>query len=217
MSYKAIIFDLDGTLLDTLDDIGHAVNRVLKARGYPTHDLDAYRFFVGDGSEMLIRRALPENERSNDSVSRFLKAYNSDYARNWDKNTKSYHGIPELLDGLTLKGVRMAVLTNKPHEFAVLCVEKMLEKWVFEHIVGQGRAYRKKPAPDGALSIANLMEVEPKDMLFLGDSGVDMQTAVSAGMYPVGALWGFRPEKELVENGCRFQAHQPLDVLQLLQ
>ena len=217
MSYKAAIFDLDGTLLDTLEDIADSVNRVLRAKGFPIHKLEAYRFFVGDGSRMLIKRALPEKERSDESVECYLTAFKNDYANTWDAKTKPYSGISELLDGLEQKGVRMAVCSNKPHAFTAICVEKLLDRWCFEKVVGQSNRHPKKPAPDSALAIAAEIGILPSEILFVGDSGVDMQTAVSAGMMPVGAGWGFRPAEELLENGCRFLATSPLDVLQLVQ
>ena len=202
--------------MDTLEDLADSVNRVLRARGFPTHKLEAYRFFVGDGSRMLVKRALPENERSDESLERYLRAFQKDYAAAWDVKTKPYEDTPQLLSILAQKDVRMAVCSNKPHAFAVMCVERLLNKWAFDHIVGQSDRYPKKPAPDSALAIARYMGVRPTEMLFVGDSGVDMQTAVAAGMLPVGAAWGFRPEEELLENGCRFMAHGPLDVLQFL-
>jgi len=216
VSCKAAIFDLDGTLLDTLEDIADSVNRVLRARGFPLHQIDAYRYFVGDGSRMLVKRALPENERSDASVERCLSAFKKDYADAWDVRTRPYKGIPELLDCLVQKGVRLAVCSNKPHAFTVLCVEKLLNNWHFDQIVGQSGRYPKKPAPDSALAIVNAMGIPPTEALFVGDSGVDMQTAVSAGLLPVGAAWGFRPERELLAKGCRFLARRPLDILQLV-
>ena len=122
--------------------------------GFPIHKLEAYRFFVGDGSRMLVKRALPENERSDESVERCLNAFKKEYANTWDAKTKPYNGIPELLDGLVQKGVRMAVCSNKPHAFTVLCVEKLLDRWRFDKIIGQSSRYPKKPAPDSALAIA---------------------------------------------------------------
>ena len=217
MSYQAVIFDLDGTLLDTLEDIADSVNRVLRATGFPSHEIDAYRFFVGDGSRMLVKRALPENERSDESVEHFQNAFKKDYANAWDTKTKPYNGISELLDGIVEKGVRMAVCSNKPHAFTTLCVEKLLDRWCFDQVMGQSSRYKIKPAPDSALAIAHDMGVPPSEILFIGDSGVDMQTAVAAGMLPVGASWGFRPAKELMENGCQFLARRPLDVMQLFR
>ena len=216
MSYKAVIFDLDGTLLDTLEDIADSVNRVLRAKGFPIHKLDAFRFFVGDGSRMLVKRALPENERSDESVAYCLSAFKKVYANAWDVKTEPYAGIPELLNHLGQTNVRMAVCSNKPHAFSVLCVEKLLNQWRFDPIVGQSSRYPKKPAPDSALAIAHDMGVAPAEIVFIGDSGVDMQTAVAAGMLPVGAAWGFRPEKELRENGCMYVACNPMDVIKII-
>ena len=137
MSYQAAIFDLDGTLLDTLDDIADAVNRVLRAKGFPVHPRKAYRFFVGDGSRKLVERALPESERSDESIESCLLAFKKDYADTWDVKTRPYSGISALLNHLAQSGVRLAVCSNKPHAFTVLCVEKMLGQWRFHPIVGQ--------------------------------------------------------------------------------
>ena len=202
--------------MDTLQDIADSVNRVLRAKGFPTHTLDAFRFFVGDGSRTLIERALPENERSDDSIEHHLRAFKNDYANAWDVNTQPYAGISELLSTLVHNRIRMAVCSNKPHEFTVLCVQKMLHLWRFDTIIGHSSQYPKKPAPDSALAIAHDMGISPSEVLFVGDSGVDMQTAVAAGMLPVGAAWGFRPAQELLENGCRFLAHSPLDVMKVI-
>ena len=217
MRIEGVIFDLDGTLLDTLEDIADSVNRVLRANGFPIHQLEAFRFFVGDGSRMLVKRALPENERSDASVACYLSAFKKDYAKAWDVKTKPYPGIPELLNHLMQTHVRMAVCSNKPHAFTVLCVEKLLHQWRFDPIVGQNRRYPKKPAPDSALAIAHAMGISPSEALFVGDSGVDMQTATAAGMLPVGAAWGFRPEKELLENGSMYVARSPLDVIKVIR
>ncbi|HHE74477.1 MAG TPA: HAD family hydrolase, partial [Desulfobacteraceae bacterium] len=165
MFHQAAIFDLDGTLLDTLEDIADSINRVLRARGFPTHKTEAYRFFVGDGSQMLVKRSLPENERSDESVARYLNAFKNDYANTWDVKTKPYEGIPELLDCLAKKGVRTAVCSNKPHAFTILCVEKLLNNWHFDKIIGQSSRHPKKPAPDSALGIARDMGIATSEIL----------------------------------------------------
>jgi phosphoglycolate phosphatase len=214
--YKAILFDLDGTLLDTLEDLGNSANRVLSEKGFPTHPLDSYRYFAGDGSAMLITRALPEDKRNDDMVRRCLDAFLKDYRRNWNVSTKPYEGIAEMLDSLTAHPIKLAVLSNKPHDFAKLCVNELLNKWRFEAILGQRKNVPHKPDPAGALEAAQILNISPLDFLFLGDSAVDMKTALAAGMYPVGALWGFRPAKELLDSGARTLINEPPEILNLL-
>ncbi|MHC4457541.1 MAG: HAD family hydrolase [Planctomycetota bacterium] len=216
MSYSAILFDLDGTLLDTLEDLADALNRVLSERGFPGHNLDSYRYFVGEGAAMLIRRALPEDKRHGDIIRDCLDAFLKDYGRNWKVRTKPYKGIPELLDSLTARKIKMAVLTNKPHKFAKMCVEEFLPNWLFEVVFGQRENVPPKPDPAGALEVAERLKIPPSNILYLGDSAVDMKTAVAASMFPVGAGWGFRPAEELRKNGCRVLINRPLEVLDLL-
>ncbi len=143
MRFEAVIFDLDGTLLDTLEDLADAVNCVLRAQGFPVHPVDAYRHFVGDGARMLMWRALPEEERADARVAAYLEAFREEYARNWHAKTRPYEGIPELLDALTERRVKMAVLTNKPQEFAEQCVQELLSGWDVRR--GAGPTSRKGP------------------------------------------------------------------------
>jgi phosphoglycolate phosphatase len=213
---KAVIFDLDGTLLDTLADIGNAVNRILSNKGYPTHPVDRYRFFVGDGWEMLVKRALPESALTRDMVRVCVQESMVEYGKTWNATTTPYDGIPELLNHLTHEGIQLAVLSNKPHVFAQQYVDKLLATWTFENVIGVSDRFPKKPDPAGALSIMNDLNLDKGDCLFMGDTGVDMQTAAAAGIFSVGAAWGFRPEAELMENGCQFLARHPLDVLSLI-
>jgi len=210
---KAFIFDLDGTLLNTLADIGDAVNQVLLKRGYPTHSMDRYRMFVGDGLELLIKRALPKRESSPDNVLACLGEFKTAYEKTWDATTTPYDGIPELLNYLTQEGIRLAVLSNKPHVFTRQCVDKQLASWTFEKVMGFSSRFPKKPDPAGALSIMSDLNIDKKNCLYMGDSGVDMQTAAGAGIFSIGAAWGFRSETELMEHGCRFLAKHPMDVI----
>ena len=216
MPYKAILFDLDGTLLDTLEDLGDAVNRVLSARGLPVHPIDAYRFFVGDGVAKLIERALPEDKRDAETVRSCLEAFRADYDRNWNVKTKPYDGIGAMLDELTARGLKRAILSNKPHEFTQLCVREFLSKWTFDAVIVQREKVPLKPDPAGALELALTLGISPAAFLYLGDTAVDIKTAIAAGMTPVGVLWGFRPEKELRESGAKILIEQPLEVLGLL-
>ncbi len=216
MTYKAVLFDLDGTLLDTLEDLGSAMNCVLAKRGFPTHKLDAYRFFIGDGAVMLVKRSLPKGQRSDETVQLCLKAFQNRYAQTWNVKTKPYEGITDMLDALTKRGLKLAVLSNKPHVFTQRCVTELLADWKFEVILGHQDPLPRKPDPAGALRIAQLLKVPPRQFLYLGDSGVDLQTARAAGMCPVGVLWGFRPVEELQQNGAGALLKHPLDILDLV-
>jgi phosphoglycolate phosphatase len=216
MTYKAIIFDLDGTLLNTLDDLGNAVNRVLLDMGFLPHALDEYRSFIGDGVEKLINRALPEQNRNEDTIRTCLKAFREDYHKNWNVNTRPYEGIPELLDALKEKGLKVAVLSNKPDDTTNLCVTELLPGWQFDMVLGHRDGTPHKPDPAGALEISKRLNIPPSEFLYLGDSGVDMETAIAAGMFPVGVLWGFREADELKESGARALISHPLGVLNLL-
>jgi phosphoglycolate phosphatase len=216
MSYKAIIFDLDGTLLNTLDDLGNAVNRVLSDRGFPAHALHEYRSFVGNGAEKLIKRALPEHHRDEFTLRACLDAFLKDYHKNWNVHTRPYEGIPELLDALKERGLKTAVLSNKPHDTTKLCVRELLPRWRFDVVLGHGEESFLKPDPAGALEISKRLNIPPGEFLYLGDSGVDMETARAAHMFPVGVLWGFRDAEELEENGARALISHPLEALDLL-
>ncbi len=211
--FRAVLFDLDGTLLDTLDDIGDSMNRVLAARGFPPHGMDRYRYFVGDGARTLVQRTLPEDRRDARTVEECLSQYRAEYAAHWKDKTRVYDGIPELLDGLTARGVRLAVLSNKPHDATAQCVEAFLPRWRFDAVHGQQDGIPHKPNPAGAQSVARTLGLAPVEFLYLGDTATDMQTAVAAGMFPVGALWGFRPAQELADHGARALLARPEDAL----
>jgi phosphoglycolate phosphatase len=216
MKWKAVVFDLDGTLLDTLEDLADSMNRVLAAHNYPAHEVEKYKYFVGDGMRTLVWRTFPEGARTGESVEAGLAEMKEEYARRWNNKTKPYGGIPEMLDGLVSKGLKLAVLSNKADHFSRLMVEKLLPDWPFNPVFGERQGVSKKPDPAGALEIAGMLGVTPEECLYLGDTGVDMKTATAAGMYPVGVLWGFRKAEELVENGARILIAKPLTVLDLL-
>jgi len=217
MIFEAVLFDLDGTLIDTLEDIGDAVNRVLSKNSFPTHAIFTYRKFVGDGSRTLMERALPKEHRNDKNIDACLKEYVEDYSRNYNVKSKLYFSIPNLLDRLKAKRVKLAILSNKPDAMTKTCVNAFLSKWDFDVVFGQRDSVPRKPNPQGALEIAKKMSIPPSNFLYLGDMATDMKTAVSAGMFPVGVLWGFRSSKELKESGACAIIDQPLTVLDLLQ
>ena len=215
MDFRAVIFDLDGTLLDTLEDIADAMNSVLEAHGYPPHETDAYRHFVGDGVNMLVKRVLPEEKRDDGTVAGLVKAYGEAYGIYWKLKTHPYKGVPEMLDMLTARQLKLAVLSNKPDDFAKRCVRELLSRWTFHIVWGYQDELPPKPDSTGALQIAEHFGIPPGDILFLGETSVDMKTAVAAGMYPVGALWGFRSPAELMGSGAKEVIERPQEILTL--
>ena len=216
MRYKAIVFDLDGTLLDTLEDLADSANAALAAMNLPQHPVEAYRYFVGDGLENLVRRTMGPRANDPSEVARGIGLSRQEYARRWADKSKPYPGIPELLDQLTSRGIPMAVFSNKPDEFTQLCVTRLLPSWRFAAVRGATAEFPRKPDPSGAIAIAAKLSVAPADVLYLGDTNTDMRTAVAAGMYPVGALWGFRTADELRDAGAAVLVKSPMDVLGLL-
>ena len=217
MTYRAVLFDLDGTLINTLDDISNAANRVLMKRGFPTHRPDAYRYFVGDGVAELIKRAIPVEAQDDETIASCLQAFKEDYAQSWNVETKLYEGVSEMLDTLASHNMQMAILSNKPHEFTEKCVSEFLPHWNFQVVMGQQEALPLKPDPTGALEIARRLEVLPEETLYLGDTSIDMNTAKAASMFPVGVLWGFRPAKELVQSGALVLLEQPIQIIDILR
>ncbi|MDD3580591.1 MAG: HAD family hydrolase [Desulfobacca sp.] len=216
MRYQAVIFDLDGTLLDTLADLAASMNYVLARFGCPTHEVEAYKYFVGGGMENLARRALPEDRRDEATVAQSFAALMADYHQRWTEHTHPYPGIPELLEGLTARRIRMTILSNKPDDFSKMCVARLLPDWHFELVVGVRPGGPIKPDPAGALEIAAALNLPPAAFLYLGDTSTDMQTATAAGMFAVGALWGFRTAEELSRNGAQVLIARPPELLALL-
>lgn len=213
MVHRAIVFDLDGTLLDTLEDLADSMNAVLEAAGHPTHPVAAYRHFVGDGVRTLVERAFPRGTADPDAG---VAAMLAEYSRRWRAKTRPYPGVGALLDGLTAQGLPFAILSNKPDEFTRLTTEALLGSWHFAEVWGVKDSVPPKPDPTGALAMAAALDVPPGEILYLGDTGTDMRTAVAAGMDPIGALWGFRDATELSATGARMLAERPEDVLALV-
>jgi phosphoglycolate phosphatase len=217
VKYRALISDLDGTLLDTLEDLADSVNAALARLGLPQHELNAYRYFVGDGRRALALRALPEDRREQATLDSMIAYIGEEYEKRWMDHSQPYDGIPELLDALTALGVRMAILSNKEHSYTEATVSRLLPNWSFELVLGESPSTPRKPDPSGALQIMERMGLEPVECLYIGDSGIDMQTATAAGLYAVGVLWGFRTADELLSNGARVLVEKPADIIPLFR
>lgn len=217
MPYRAVLFDLDGTLLDTLEDIADAANAVLRAHGFPPHPAESYRQFIGSGVEILFRRALHGHySLDGDWVDRCCQAFREAYGTTWDVHTRPFHGIPELLDALTARGLALGILSNKPDHFTRLCVERYFSNWPIGAVLGERDGIPRKPDPAGAMEISRLLHVPPHDFLYVGDTSVDMETARRAGMTPVGVAWGFRPVEELLAAGASTILNDPGELLDLV-
>ncbi len=216
-TFAAVLFDADGTLLDTIEDIADCMNAVLRHFGYPPHDTERYKYFVGDGMENLVKRSVPSPVRSDPAVvSECLQMMRQNYGRGWNVKTRPYPGITQLLDGLAERGIKTAVLSNKPDDFMQLMAKQLLPAWRFEFVVGERPLKPRKPDPGSALEIAELLGIKPEKFLYVGDTATDMLTAIGAGMYAVGALWGFRTADELIAGGARKLIETPTQLLDLL-
>lgn len=198
---KLVIFDLDGTLLNTIADLAQSTNHALHALGYPTHDTSAYPFMVGNGINKLFERALPEGEKAPENVLRvraeFIPYYN---VHNADMSAP-YPGIPELLEQLQARGILLAVASNKYQEATTKLIAHYFPGISFAAVLGQREGIPVKPDPAIVHDILKQARVAPEDVLYVGDSGVDMQTARHAGVEACGVTWGFRPRTEL-EEAC---------------
>jgi len=213
MRFDAVIFDLDGTLADTLRDIAVSANEALRRMGVPEHPLDAYRYFVGDGVAMLAERALPADARAR--VPEFASAFDLAYREHYLDTTRLYDGMAALVEALRARGLRLAVLSNKPDKFVRATVAALTGEGIFSAVLGVRDDVPRKPDPRGALRVAAELGVSPARVLYLGDTSTDMVTARAAGMEPVGVAWGFRPREELVAAGARRIVERPEEVLAL--
>lgn len=214
--FRAVLFDLDGTLLDTIGDLADALNGALDSRGFPGHDEKACMRFVGQGIDTLVRRALPASHRDAATVARCVEEMQRRYTLDRLVKTRPYPGVPELLDRLAADGYRMAIVSNKPDANTQEIVAAKLWKWRFDRVIGGRPGVPLKPDPASVLEVAAALGIEPREFAYLGDSGIDMDTARAAGMYPLGALWGFRAADELRAHGAAVLLDKPADLLPLL-
>ncbi len=211
-----ILFDLDGTLLNSLDDLADAANRVLEETGCPVHPVASFRHFVGNGAQELIRRILPEEKRNGNFIAACHKRFLELYPEYFNDKTKPYPGIAELLQQLQELEVPVGVITNKPHDAAITCVKEYLHIIDTDFVAGQKENVPKKPDPTAVLAMCTKLDVLPEESFYIGDSDVDMYTAVNAGMTGVGVLWGFRDAQELEDAGASKLVGTPLEILDLL-
>ncbi len=216
MTVAAVIFDLDGTLLDTLADIGESMNEVLCRHGLAAHDIDEYRAFVGDGIENLVARSLAAGGRDASGAGALIEEFRLVYGARATLRTAPYEGIPELLEALGRRALPLTVLSNKPDKLTRKIIERCLGTVPFVDVRGARPDVARKPDPTAALEQAGLLGVAPADTVLVGDSGNDMVTAREAGMFGVGVLWGFRGAPELRAGGAGRLIERPAELLDVI-
>lgn len=215
MKFKGIIFDLDGTLVNSLEDISDAMNTVLKGLNYPTHTYDTYQYFIGSGLRNLVSKALPATNNSDEQIEICFECMINEYREICTLKTKPYEGIVELLENLTSQNIKMAVFSNKADELTKKIASEIFPNH-FDTAVGLSTEALKKPNPFEALEIGKKWNLKPEEILFVGDSDIDMQTAVNANMFPVGVTWGYRTEEELKKSGAKMVVNTASELIEIL-
>lgn len=216
MNYEAVVFDLDGTLLDTLEDLADCMNATIGEFGYAPKPLEKYRYYVGDGVVNLVIRACEDPNISEETVKKIVARNREIYGKGWAVKTRPYDGVPELLCELASRGVKMSVMSNKPHHFTQLCVERFFDISKFVVVQGVADGIAPKPDPAGVDLIVKTIGLPREKFLYLGDTNTDMKTAVAARMFAVGATWGFRTADELLQYGANKLIDRPEELLKLL-
>jgi len=212
-----LIFDLDGTLVNSIEDLADAVNNSLKKMGYPVHDTAKYNYFVGDGVKELCQRALPENEKTEENIDKLQQLFKEYYEKNYLAKTKEYVGIRLLLDTLKGAGVRLAVASNKTHEFTVKIVSDIFGDNLFDYVLGSKNDINKKPSPEILNTIIDKIGVGKEKSFMVGDTNIDILTAKNAEIRSIGCLWGFRTREELEKAGADYIVNDPIEILEIIK
>ncbi|MDQ2178842.1 HAD family hydrolase [Marinifilum sp. D714] len=210
---KGVIFDLDGTLANSIEDIADSMNQVLEENNFPTHDYATYKTFVGRGVRTLVEKSLPLENRDTTEIEKNFDRMMQVYGENCIVKTCLYPGIKDLLDALSERGIKISVFSNKANELTQKVVKVLLADWKLEYVLGAGGDIPRKPDPKGAILIGEKMGIDPSELMYIGDSGVDMATAQNSGMHAVGVLWGFREMEELLTNGAQTILEKPMDLM----
>jgi len=212
---KAVIFDLDGTLIDSLVDIASCMNKVLKEFGYKHHKIEEYKYFIGEGSFLLAQKALPP-QVTNEEITKVYHRFLEVYAACSHENTKPFDGIYYLLTKLSHTELKLGILSNKPHAFTKEFHNRYFDHCDFKEVHGQKEGIPPKPNPTAAFSIAKSFDLKPEEIFYVGDSCIDIQTANNANMRSIGVLWGLRTQKELEEHGADYIVENPLELWNIL-
>ncbi|KQB38509.1 HAD family hydrolase [Flavobacterium aquidurense] len=215
MKYKGIIFDLDGTLVNSLEDISDAMNNVLTSLNYPIHTYDAYQYFIGSGLRNLVSKALPSSNNSEEQIETCFETMINEYREICTLKTKPYNGIIELLDNLVSQNIKLAVFSNKADELTKKIAAEIFPDY-FNNAIGLSTEVLKKPNPFEAVEISKNWNLKPEEIIFVGDSDIDMKTATNANMFPVGVSWGYRTKDELIASGAKLVINNPLELIEIV-
>ncbi len=215
MKYTAVLFDLDGTLINSLHDLAESANEALKKHGFKTHPTDSYKKFVGNGVRNLIKNAAPDGIEDS-VIEKILEDYRIIYDKNYVNKTRAYDGIHEMLDHLQKARIKMGVCSNKPHKPTNEIVEKLLGSEYFDVIFGEREGIPRKPDPASLIEAAEKLGVPPSQTIYVGDSGGDMESANRAGMLAAGVLWGFRGQEELIACGGKILLATPSELVDFI-
>ena len=213
--FKVAIFDLDGTLLNTLDDLANACNYALNKFSFPTHEVEKYKTFIGNGIYKLVERAVPDNKKDKETVGKVLEVFSDYYNEHMMDMTKPYDGIINLLDELRMKGIKLAVVSNKKHEFTMGIVKKYFGDR-FDIVFGHRDNYKEKPDPSSVLEVIDKFNILKSECIYIGDSNVDIMTAKNAGVKCIGVSWGFRGKEELANEGANYLADNTTELKNII-
>lgn len=213
---KACIFDMDGTVADTITTISYFANKALNKAGFPSIDTEKYKVLVGDGAKVLIKRALDTVGAGQDCFDEVLKDYNSTYNADFLYLTKPYDGILDMISKLNEMGIKVAIFSNKPHETAIQVSGALFPEGSIDICYGAREGVKLKPDPEGVYEILEKLGIEPEECLYIGDTGTDMITGKAAALYTIGVLWGFRGREELEENGADVIVKRPAEIIDIV-
>ena len=215
MKYKTVIFDLDGTLLNTIEDISDSVNIVLNSYNCKSFSVEDYKYFVGYGTIALVKTVMEKRNIPTDKFNDFKAKYDEEYNSRHNNKTRIYPGINELLVGLQNAGLQVCVLSNKPHKQTINSVTSYFKDFNFDLVYGKKENFKPKPDIESAIDMINKLEVKTNKVLYVGDTSIDMITAKNAGFTSVGVLWGFRKEAELVKHDAKYIVNNPDEILKI--
>lgn len=214
---KLAIFDLDGTLINSIADLADGINLGLKKYGYPTHPYEKFNYFVGDGVRNLIIRALPEDKRDEDNIRKIDEVFSEYYGKNYANKTKIYDRIDILLEKIKKSGIRLAVASNKPDEFTKAIIRDIFKDKTFDIVRGNISGVPHKPEPQIIYSILSEINIDKKEAVIIGDTNIDINTGKNAGIHTIGCLWGFRDRAELEKAGAEVIVADPLEIYDALK